>query len=144
MSEQHKQRSEESLRHEYNEVALNARHYSTLRFAVYTILFVVMGGVGFVAFGKGQFDAHTAQVARIAGFPIIGIFWWYEERVRQLLDHSSSVAMELERALGYTQYTTRPDHPWPYLRKAKVVGRLLYCSLTLLWLYAVFAVPLGS
>ena len=141
MSEQ-QQRSEESLRHEYTEVALNARHYSHLRFAVFTILFAVMGGVGFVAFGKGQFDAYTAQVARIAGFPIIGIFWWYEERVRQLLDHSSRVAVELEHALGYTQYTTRPDHPWPYLRESKVVGRLLYISLTLLWLYGAFAVPL--
>lgn len=142
MGEQQQGRSEESLRHEYTEVALNARHYSGLRFVVFTILFAVMGGVGFVAFGKGQFDAYTAQVARVVGFPVIGIFWWYEERVRQLLDHSARVAVELERALGYTQYMTRPDHPWPYLGKSKVVGRLLYISLTLLWLYAVFAVPL--
>ena len=142
MGEQRQEWSQEGLRHEYTEVALNARHYSNLRFAVYTILFALMGGVGFVAFGKGQFDAYTAQVARIAGFPIIVIFWWYEERTRQLLDYSSRVAVELERALRYTQYTTRPDHPWPYLRKLKVVGRLLYVSLTLLWLYAVFAVPL--
>jgi hypothetical protein len=75
MSEQNQLRSEESLRHEYTEVGLNARHYSNLRFAVFTILFAVMGGVGFVAFGKGQFDAYTAQVARIAGFSVIGIFW---------------------------------------------------------------------
>ena len=142
MSEQQQERSQEGLRHEYTEVALNARHYSGLRFAVFTILFAVLGGVGFVAFGKGQFDAHAATVARIVGFPVIGIFWWYEERLNQLTEHCGRVAVELERALGYTQYTTRPDRPSRYFPKTKVVGRLLYCSLTLLWLYAVFAVPL--
>lgn len=45
MSEKQQERSEESLRHEYTEVALNARHYSNLRFAVYTILFAVEGRV---------------------------------------------------------------------------------------------------
>jgi hypothetical protein len=65
MSEQNQKRSEESLRHEYTEVALNARHYSGLRFAVFTILFAVLGGVGFVAFGKGQFDFSFWDSERI-------------------------------------------------------------------------------
>jgi len=52
MSEERQARSEESLRHEYTEVLQLIRHYSNLRFAIYTILFAAVGGLGFVAFGK--------------------------------------------------------------------------------------------
>ncbi|MBI2295852.1 MAG: hypothetical protein HYU76_07445 [Betaproteobacteria bacterium] len=135
-------RSEESLRHEYTEVVQNIRHYSNLRFAVFTIFFAVMGGVGYVAFGKGQFSDQAAAVARIAGFPVMAIFWLYEERAGHLLDHFMRVAIELEHALGYTQYKT-----WPAARRhipeLPVVTRLFFFLLTLLWLYAVFAVPLA-
>lgn len=41
MSGQPQGRSEESLRHEYTEVVQNVRHYSNLRFAVFTIFFAV-------------------------------------------------------------------------------------------------------
>lgn len=75
MGERNQPRSEESLRHEYTEVVQNIRHYSNLRFAVFSIFFAVLGGVGIVAFGKGQFDEHAAVVARIGGFPVIALFW---------------------------------------------------------------------
>lgn len=52
MGDQRQVRSEESLRHEYSEVVQNFRHYSNLRFAIFTIFFAVIGGVGFVAFGQ--------------------------------------------------------------------------------------------
>jgi len=35
MSEQQQKRSEESLRHEYSEVAQNVRHYSNLRLVIF-------------------------------------------------------------------------------------------------------------
>lgn len=80
MNENNQQRSEESLRHEYSEVAQNIRHYSNIRFAIFTIFFAVIGGIGFVAFGKDQFDTHAALLARIAAIPVIALFWMYEER----------------------------------------------------------------
>lgn len=141
MGEQNQQRSEESLRHEYTEVVQNIRHYSNLRFAVFTIFFAVMAGVGFVAFGKGQFDAHASLVARIAGFPVIAVFWMYEERAGRLFDYYRSVAVNLERALNYTQFTTWPV-PTRFPPGAGVVNRLFFFLLTLLWVYAVFSVPL--
>ena len=141
MSEQQQERSLEGLRHEYTEVAQNIRHHSNLRFAVFSIFFAVMAGVGIVAFGTEQFDAHAAMVASIAGFPVIAIFWVYEERVSRFFDHYTRVAIELERSLGYTQYTTRPAMP-RYLPETRVVVRIFFFLLTLLWLYAAFAVPL--
>lgn len=143
MTEQQQERSVESLRHEYTEIVQNIRHYSNLRFAIFPIFFAVMGGVGIVAFGKGQFDAHAAAVARIGGFSVIAIFWLYEERTSRFFDHYNRMAVDLERALGYTQYTTRPVATG-YIPKAKVLNRVFFFVLTLLWVYAVFAVPVGS
>lgn len=141
MSEKNQPRSDESLRHEYTEVVQNIRHYSNLRFAIFTIFFAVMGGVGFVAFGKGQFDAHAALVARMAGIPVVALFWLYQERTSFRYDHAYSVAVNLERALSYTQFAS-----WPVARRFPpgpgLINRLFFFLITLAWLYVAFAVPL--
>lgn len=143
MSEQRQGRSEESLRHEYSEVALNIRHYSSLRFAIFTIFFAVMGGVGYGAFGRGLFDEHVALIARIGGFGVIALFWFYNTRADQQFVHYLSEAIDLERSLGYKQFTSRPARH-RYLPNYRVVAHIFYCLLTLLWVYAVIAVPLDS
>jgi hypothetical protein len=103
----------------------------------------VLGGVGIVAFGKGQFEAHAATVARIGGFPVIALFWWYQERVSQFFDSSGKIAIELEQSLRYKLYTNRPP-PWLHLPSTSKMGRIFFMLLALLWLYAVIAVPPGS
>lgn len=140
MGEQNQQRSEESLRHEYTEAVETYRHYSNLRFAIYTIFFAVIGGAGFVAFGKGQFDAHAAMIARFGGFAVIALFWWYGDRVDQLFAHYRSEAVELKRSLGYKAFTSWPTRS-RYLPNFRNVGRIFFILFALLWLYAVFAVP---
>ena len=142
MGEQNQQRSEESLRHEYTEVVQNVRHYSSLRLVIFSILFAVMAGVGIVAFGKGQFDQHAAIVARLAGILVIFIFWQLEERAFRFNDHCTKIAAELERLLGYRQYSTRPVSR-SFLPRRYVVQRVFYLLLTMMWLYAAFAVPLA-
>jgi len=143
MGEQNQQRSEESLRHEYTEVVQNVRHYSSLRLVIFSILFAVMAGVGIVAFGKGQFDQHAAIVARLAGILVIFIFWQLEERAFRFNDHCTKIAAELERLLGYRQYSSRPVSR-SFLPRRYIVQRVFYLLLTMMWLYAAFAVPLGS
>ena len=141
MSEQRQERSQESLRHEYTEAVQTIRHYANLRFALFSIFFMVIGGVGIVAFSKGQFDVQAALVARIAGFVVIAIFWIYIERLGRLLEHFISVTVEMERSLGYTQWSRRP---WGPLFSGYVMFRLFFFLLTALWVCAVFFVPLGS
>jgi hypothetical protein len=142
MSEQDKQRSEESLRHEYTEVAQNIRHCSNLRFAIFTIFFAVMGGIGLGVFGKGVSDQHFAVIARISGFGVIALLWFYIiARAENLFGHYVTEAIELERLLGYKQFTRRPSRT-PYLPNFRVVGQMFFLLLMLLWAYAVFAVPL--
>jgi hypothetical protein len=141
MSEQEQQRSREDLRHEYTEVVQNIRHYSNMRFVIFSILFAVMGGVGIVAFSKGQFDQHAAVVARVAGILVIFIFWQLEEGAFRFYDHCTKIAAELERLLGYRQYSSRPVSR-SFLPRRYIVQRVFYFLLTVMWLYAVFAVPL--
>lgn len=74
MGEEDQQRSREDMRHEYTEAVQTIRHYANLRFALFSIFFPVIGGVGIVAFGKGQFDVRAAMAARVAGFVVIAIF----------------------------------------------------------------------
>lgn len=142
MGEQQQGRSEESLRHEYTEVVQNVRHYSNLRFVIFSILFAVMAGVGIVAFSKGQFDRHAAIVARVAGVLVIFIFWQMEEGAFRFYDHCTKIAAELERLLGYRQYSSRPVSR-SFIPRRYVVQRVFYLLLTLLWLYAAVSVPLG-
>lgn len=140
MGEQQQERTQESLRHEYTEATLYNRHHTNLRFVVFSIFFAVIGGVGFVAFGKGQFDANAALMARIAGILVIAIFWLYNERLSELVDYYSGLRADLERALGYT---SRKAGRMGHFPRMIVTWRVFYVLVTLLWLYGSFAVPLG-
>jgi len=139
MSEQQPGRSEESLRYEYSEVGQMFRHVTNLRVFVFSIFFAVMGGVGFVAFGKEQFDAAAALMARIAGILVIAIFWLYNERLSEQVDHYSWLRADLESMLGFT--TKKPGRMGRFPRMI-VIWRIFHSLVTALWLYGSFAVPL--
>ena len=139
MSEVQRERSEESLRHEFTEATLYNRHHTNLRFVVFSIFFAVIGGVGFVAFGKGQFHGSAAFMARIAGVLVIAIFWLYNERLSELVDYYSQLRSSLERALGYS---SRQPGGTGYFPRMIVIWRVFYVLVTMLWLYGSFAVPL--
>lgn len=139
MSKQQSGRSEESLRHEYSEVTQLYRHHISIRVMVFSIFFAVIGGVGFVAFGKEQFDATAAFMTRIAGILVIAIFWLYNERLTEQVDHYSWLRANLESALGYT--SKKPGRMGRFPRMA-VIWRAFHVLVTTLWLYGSFAVPL--
>lgn len=69
MSEEKK--SLENLRAEYSEANTNRRHYSNLRFAVFSVYFAVLGGLSSVAFSvveiKSPSPTSIVLGARIAG-----------------------------------------------------------------------------
>jgi hypothetical protein len=138
MSEQQQARSEESLQHEYSEITLYNRHHTNLRFIVFSIFFAVMGGVGFVAFSKGQFHANAAVMGRIAGVLVIALFWLYIERLSELVNYYTALRAELERKL---RYTTRFSGKGLFPRM-QTTWRVFFLLVTLLWLYGAFAVPL--
>ena len=138
MSEEQRARSEASLQHEYTECSLYWRHITNLRFVVFSIFFAVIGGVGFVAFGKGQFHANAAIMGRIAGILVIALFWLYIERQSELVNYYSGLRADLEHKLGYAaRGQGRGLFP-----RMQTIWRVFFALVTLLWIYGAFAVPL--
>ena len=138
MQEEQEARSQESLRHEFTECTLYNRHHTNLRFVVFSIFFAVMGGVGLVAFSKGQFHANAAVMGRIAGVLVIALFWIYIERLSEMVNYYTGLRAELERKLGYSnRQPGRGIFP-----RMQTTWRIFFALITVLWVYGVFAVPL--
>ena len=144
MSELKQTRTEESLRHEYSEVLQNIRNFQNLRYAIFSVFIAIMAGLGLVAFGKGQFGPDAALMARVTAILVIAVFWLEDERLTRHFEHFLSMAIELERILGYKQWTALPrSRLWMgnVLRRS-IIWRTFFLLLTLLWFYGIFAVPL--
>jgi hypothetical protein len=138
MPEEQADRSQESLRHEFSECTLYNRHHTNLRFVVFSIFFAVMGGVGFVAFSKGQFHASAAIMARIAGVLVIALFWIYIERLSELVNYYTGLRAELEQKLGYKNRLPGKG----IFPRMQTTWRAFFVMVCLLWFYGAFAVPL--
>jgi hypothetical protein len=104
----------EALKHEYSEANNNLRHYSGLRFAIFSVYFAVAGGLISVAFGivdaKLSNQASVSLMAKIGGLLVTIVFFMFEMRLELLVRHHQNVANTLERPLGYRQMSTRPQY----------------------------------
>lgn len=133
----------EGLRHEYTEVNNNIRHYSNLRFTVFTVYFATLGGLISVAFGffesKAGNPEHMKLWSRIGGLVITSLFLQYHLRIQAVLVGTLEVGVKLESLLGYSQITNRS------LSKSRITNHLttvFYCLLILFWLILVIRTSL--
>jgi hypothetical protein len=137
MSEEKK--SLENLRVEYSEANTNRRHYSNLRFAVFSVYFAVLGGLSSVAFGvveiKSTSPAPIVLAARIAGLLFTVIFFSFEIQCDLNLRHFGRVAIELEDLLGYRQFKTRKIR---FMPRAFYFACGMYLLLIVLWLISIY------
>lgn len=140
MSASQQERPIESVRHEYEQVAQNLRHYSNLRFVMFAIFFIVIFAVACVAFGKQWFDESAVKVARSGGFLVVTVFWLYEERMGLWWDHYRKVAVELEGLLGYHLSSTRSE-PLHFLPSVTLLTRVFFFLTFLFWAYAIGMSP---
>lgn len=128
----------EGLKHEYSEVNNYIRHYSALRFAVFTLYFGIIGGISSVAFGIVKIESSAPTIlnisAKIGGLLITLVFFLFEYRLQLLVEHNYRVARKLESLLGYIQITERPK--FPRLRTTYAI-RGLYIMLILFWLVVI-------
>jgi hypothetical protein len=130
MTEKSQSHSIESLRNEYSEVNENFRHFSSLRFAIFTVYFAVEAGI-LSAFTSGNFNS----IAVVSGGLIITfVFWGYQERNIRLISHFMQVAAKLERQLGYTQISTRPPAKFP-VPDINTITRLFFPLMIVFWIY---------
>lgn len=127
----------ENLRHEYTEVNNNRRHYSNLRFAIFSVYFAVLGGLVSVAFGvveiKSSSQGSAILVAKIAGLLFTVIFFSFDILCELNRRHFGEIAKELEDLLGYRQFKTKNTFRSIYSSWA------MYILLTLFWLASIFS-----
>lgn len=127
--------AEADNRAEYTEVMAGLRHYSALRFAVFTLFVAVAGGLSTVAFGIGidKPNSQLSLVARLAGVVVTFIFAGFEYLTDRYLKTFGDTAKELEPLLGFSLWSRRPD-------QLKWVGILsvggFYLSVLVFWIWA--------
>jgi hypothetical protein len=97
----------EKLMHEYSELSSNVRHYSSLRFAMFTVYFGLTGGIASAAFHFVEPKAHNVVepfiVARCAGVFFTVIFFVLETIINRILTHEVAILKTLEAQLGYSE-----------------------------------------
>ena len=121
----------ESTVKEYLDASENFRHYSSLRFAIFTIYLAVMAGLGSVGLKNDPaYSGYVPTVAKIGGLLMTLAFWHYEERAFQLLKHFRDQAKSLEGALIYTQFTKMPVKRF---REPMHFARILFFAIALFW-----------
>ena len=101
----------ENMRFEYVEVNHNHRHYSSLRFASFTLYFIVSGGLLYFSYGGGTKLSSLSWWDLISRTKIIALlltaaFFAFEIVCELTMRQLRKVAGELEEALGYRQFRT--------------------------------------
>jgi hypothetical protein len=124
---------------EYSEINNNIRHYSALRFAIFTVYFAVIGGVVSIAFGFFENKTGNSELtklwARIGGFLISLLFLVLEVNCEQYLTIYGDVAASIEKELHHKQVSTRKrlSYKHPLLRP-RYAARAIYVAMILFWL----------
>jgi hypothetical protein len=124
------------VRAEYEDLSSNLRHHSNLRFAQLTLFVAATGGLISVVFSKSP----ALTIAAKTGLKLFGLiatlaFFIMEERTALFWRSFHSRAVQLEKLLGYRQYTDQPT-------RRKVVTahnatRMLYIAAAAFWIIAV-------
>ena len=134
MNQDQPERTPEGLRQEYSEVNQNFRHSSALRFAILTVYFAVLGGLASVAFGVVNVTPSVVtSLAKAGGLITTLAFFTFEWILERFLTHFAKVATQLEKALGYSQLSTKPKSRILRTRNA-ILG--LFILLMIFWAYA--------
>jgi hypothetical protein len=139
LSSEQTSKTSEELRHQYTEVCHFLRHYSSLRFVMFSVYFAVIAGVASLAFKIIEVKTPNADtinlLTRCAGLLTTIVFLLYEFRLGRLIRHYQKIAIELEKPLGYIQMTSRPKSSLTFF-----ATRFLYIILMLFWVFMIKAV----
>ena len=120
-----------SLHVEYSEVCTSIRHYSGLRFAVFSVFFAVTGGILTIAYSQTNV-ALTVRL-EILGLLAVTTFWFFEERIIAIANHFLQRASELEKELGFKAWSTRPLYSFIPFMKTAIATRLIYLAVAIFW-----------
>ena len=123
------------VKYEYTEVNNYIRHYSTLRFSIFTVYLAALGGVTSVAFGFFELRYVNPDImlfwGRASGLAVTLLFFYYELRIQSLINNNLKRANELEISLGCKINSKRPS--WGIFRSHHATN-LFFGILVVFWL----------
>lgn len=126
----------ENLRCEYAEVNHNHRHYSNLRFAAFTLYFVVLGGLLYFSYGGGTRLSSLSWWdvifrTKILALLLTAVFFAFEIFCELTLKQLRKAASELAETLGSKQFIAGS---FSAMRWAAYLIWLVYVTFILFWL----------
>jgi len=126
----------QGLRQEYSEVNSYYRHYSALRFVMFSVYFAVTAGIASVAFGVVEIKSYGATLIsgmiRVGGLLVTIAFLMYEIRLEQVIDHYRDWVKTLAKELRYSEMNKRPNS-----RLTFNTTKALYCVMIGFWCVSV-------
>jgi len=125
---------------EYEDVSNNLRQYTGMRFAQMTLFVAITGGLVSIPKDGSPFSWLWVIVG-VFGVISGGIFWVLEERAVDYWHHFMRRALELEKELGYRQYTGRPERDYVTATNAT---RLLHAILIVFWIGLIYVSCLST
>ncbi len=127
------------LKDEYLDASDNIRHWNTLRFAELTIYIALTGALLNAIVGKSPpLPPVVSAPAKVAGILVTILFFVLHERTMLYWYNFVERAAELEKELGFQQYSSRP-------RAGIITGRnamrLFFLIMALFWVISLFWFP---
>jgi hypothetical protein len=125
----------EVLRHEYSEAALSFRHYSALRFVIFSIyvgIIAALGGVALGVIGSLPPTSTVARAAAVGALLITYVFWTCETACLRDRQHYRNVMRRLEGPLGYDSVTSLPRET---LIRPAIAFKVLFATSFLFWIF---------
>jgi hypothetical protein len=121
----------DNLTEEYKDISENLRHYANMRFKQLT-LFSVLTGVILGALTKGDWGGcGSVMILKIIGICIVITFGIMEERAADYWHAFVRRAVEIEKEIGYRQYSGRPGGRFITATNAT---RFLYIVTFIFWI----------
>jgi hypothetical protein len=128
------------LKDEYLDVSDNIRHWNTLRFAELTIYIALTGAMLNAITGNSPpLPTLVSAQAKIAGLAVTILFLVLQERTMLYWYSFIQRAAELEKELGFQQYSSRPPAGIITGRNAM---RVFFLIMVLFWFISLFWFPL--
>lgn len=116
---------------EYLDASSNQRQFQTIRFAQLTVYLALTGFLLNILFsGSASATSFVRTLLQVGGLITTLLFWIHQERTMAYWNHFVHRAAELEKELGFKQYSTRP--PAGIISSFKAM-RLFFIILTLFW-----------
>jgi len=94
---------------EYVDIGYNQRHWGNLRFHSLTVFIATTGGLFAISFQSSQLSNQMQLVLKIGAILITCVFWMLDERIFKYWINCVNRAAELDKLLGFQQWTNRPS-----------------------------------